>query len=127
MATLAIPYLVLKMVLLRPPRLRNRDTLPIHVNRIHSFVVETEELDDRRTGGEWIAITPDDIFVDLLANPGGPVRCLTFIGAMAAGCGWLQELHTNILLRNIIAHRQAGLDQQMGMMRIGYGDPAEHD
>src|SRR5439155_22405476 len=94
----------------------------VYVERVHALIKKAQVPGDRRTCGQRFTVAPHDVFEDALANPDGPVRCLAFVGTTRGGLSRLQELHTDILLRNVIAKREPRLDQELGTpgVRNGY-------
>src|SRR5437868_14834859 len=96
------------------PTRRSSDLFIVHVDCIDPLVEETEESGNWRTGGQRVAVTPHDILEDARSDPGRPVRCLAFVGATRGGPAGLQQIHPNILLREIIARRTTCFEQEPG-------------
>jgi hypothetical protein len=71
--------------LLGPLRFGRRYQFIVHVDRINAFIEKAQEVGDRRTGGQRFAVAPHDVLEDPLANRGGPIRCLAFVGTTGRG------------------------------------------
>src|SRR6266852_1760681 len=83
--------------LLGPDRFRNWLQFIIHIDRINALIEQAQEVGDRRTGGQRLAVAPHDILEDPLANPGGPIRRLALVRTASSGLSRLQEFFTDIL------------------------------
>ena len=73
--------------LLGPLRLGFRHQLIVYVDRINALIEKAQEVGDRRTGDQWLAVAPHDVLEGPLANRGGPIRCLAFLGTTGSGLG----------------------------------------
>src|SRR6266851_301756 len=105
----------------------HRLPLVVHVDRVHPLVEKAEQAADRRTGGQRVGVAPHDVFEHPIADRRGPIRCPALVRTMGGGLGRLQELSTNVLLRQVIADRQTSFEQQPGVSAVRYGHASEHD
>ena len=112
---------MLASCLARPWRLWPLDLLAIYEDFVHALLEERNEARDRLHKRQWLWIIPGDIGIDLLANAQRPVRRLALVGALALRLARLQEIHAYIFGRNVIAHRQTRLEDQLGPARLGHG------
>src|SRR6516162_9802017 len=86
---------------------------PIDV-QVDVLIVEAEPVFDLRALGNWRQITPHDVLDELVAHPSRPVARRPFIRASRGRLGGLEQIHAHIELRNVIAGRQPGLEEEDG-------------
>ena len=60
------------------------------------------------------------------ADRGRPVDRLALIGAARRAVGRREQVHAHVLARDVVAHRQPGLEQEVGFRRLRHRLAAEH-
>src|SRR6266571_8509999 len=78
-----------------PRSVGHRLPLVVHVDRIHPLVEKAEQVADRRTGGQRVAVAPHNVLEHPIADRRRPIRRLALVGTTGGGLGRLQELSPN--------------------------------
>src|SRR5215211_7134123 len=99
----------------RPPRALLEYAVHFQLDPI---VVEGDEPGDSQALGQGMGIRPDQILVHSIAEAQRPVRRLTLVRAARDGIGRLEQVDAHVDLREVVAHRQAGLEQQPRPVRF---------
>src|SRR5260370_26098543 len=80
--------------------------------------VEAQEAGDSLGPGNWRLVAPYDVGVGLAADLRGPVRRVALERAVRRRVRGPEEIGTHVLLRQVVAGRQAGLVPQDRPVRL---------
>src|ERR1700682_6046704 len=98
----------------------------VHVDGVDLLVVEAQEILDLRALGDRRRITPNDVGEFLAGDIDRPVGGLALVGTTCRRVRGRQQVQSHVQLGNVVAGRQAGLDQEPRPGALGDDLPA-HD
>src|SRR5205807_3451039 len=97
-----------------------RGRLALAVDReVDPLVVEAQEPGDPLSVGDRGLVGPHEVVVNLAGDLDRPVRGLALEGTCRLAAGGAEELGADVLAREVIAGRKAGLLEEDRMLRLG--------
>src|SRR5438445_95248 len=100
--------------------------LAVHED-VDPLVVEAEQVRDLRDLGYRRRVGPDDVVETLAADRRRPVAGDALVRAARMGVGGLEQVHAHVLLRYVVADRQAGLEKEHRPARLGHDGSLDLD
>src|SRR5437879_5041153 len=96
----------------RPGRPRLRLDLAVDLDRVDPLVVEADEVLDLRAFRNWVRVAPGDIAPHAVPELQIEMHGPALVRALGDGLGSPHEVHPDVQPRQVVARRQAGLEQE---------------